>query len=143
MAFFSNIKLVLGGAILAIILVGYIYIQYIESELNTIKDNNITLQSALDTQNIVIERMKTDIKVVQESYYEYTLLVNQQAESMEELQRSFNESSSGQSRSIGQIAESKPQLVENIINRGTRKVNRCFEILTGSALQEGEEDDCK
>ncbi len=39
---------------------------------------------------------------------------------------------------IGILAQAKPKLVEKIVDKGTKDVLRCYEILTGSPLTEEE-----
>ena len=39
---------------------------------------------------------------------------------------------------IGNLAQKKPKLIEKIVDKGTKDVLRCYEILTGSPLTEDE-----
>jgi hypothetical protein len=39
---------------------------------------------------------------------------------------------------LGDLAQAKPKLIEKIVDKGTKDVLRCYEILSGSALTEDE-----
>jgi len=39
---------------------------------------------------------------------------------------------------LGDLAQAKPKLIEKIVDKGTKDVLRCYEILTGSPLTEEE-----
>lgn len=51
-----------------------------------------------------------------------------------DLQNVFNKNG----RDLGKLAEAKAGLVERVVNKGTDKTLRCFEILTGAPLTKSE-----
>ena len=88
----------------------------------------------------IIEGYKEDI----ERQKKITASVNRRfansREEVQELRDRFNKigSSSRVTRDLGKLAIGKPELIERVINRGTEKVMRCVEIVSGAELTEAE-----
>lgn len=123
---------------------GFFYIKHLNSQIDVLNTNNQILENSISEQQMVIDGMKIDISSIQGYYQQLQTIQQEQSLKMSELQDTFRKSSSGKDRSLGELAIQKPNLIENVINEGTKDVNRCFEILTGSELKEGESiDDCK
>lgn len=123
---------------------GFFYIKHLNSRIDVLVTNNQILETSISEQGMVIDGMQIDISSIQGYYQQLQTVQQEQSLKMTELQDTFSKSSSGKDRSLGELAIQKPKLIENVINEGTKDVNRCFEILTGSELKEGESiDDCK
>ena len=54
--------------------------------------------------------------------------------------KKFNQTQNGGERDFGSLAFKKPKLIENIINEGTKNVNRCLELISGAIPEEGEKN---
>lgn len=143
----TYIKLVLAGGVF-IITVGFAwYTNRLESKLDKAQQdlivsqhNEVTLKEAIETQG---ETLKTKEHVIKLSS-DLRIIAKAQAHEVKGLDDKLNVKANGQARDLGELARAKPQIVQGIINRATDDVNRCFEILTGSPVKEGEvNNECK
>jgi phosphoglycerate-specific signal transduction histidine kinase len=101
-------------------------------------NNAKILEQAVVEQNAVIEQIRRDNKLIQQSRDELDQVVRAQRQAVNDLRSRFNESSSGASRNFGRLAAARPGMVENIINTASERAIRCVEIASGSELTEKE-----
>lgn len=110
----------------------YWYYRDSQKIIATLQENNAQLETAIKINEETITSLQTSYKQSQEELVrineEYTevrrrnqLLIDKFADS-----------------DIGFLAESKPELVERLINRGTVNAFRCMELLSGAALTDEE-----
>lgn len=97
-----------------------------------LKSNNDELVNAVGTANNTIDYLQNSYEEIQTNYQ------NAQNEIMQIRMDNAVLRDKLEKHELDVLAYSKPQLVENIINNATDKANRCFEILSGSALTETE-----
>ena len=151
MSALTYVKLVLAGGACAII-AGFIwYANHLELKLvQTQQDlaisqhNEVELQEALDIQGEVLKTKELEHVTVVKLTNDLTSTAKAQANKVKELNNKLNVKANGQSRDLGELARARPALVQGIINRATDDVNRCFEILTGAPVKEGEvNNECK
>lgn len=132
----NTAKLYIYGIITILILAAgggaYWYYHWSKTEIATLRDNNAKLETTVATQKTTIKSMQDDGKRLQENL---TVLNTQFAAAREE-NNVLKEKLSR--HNIGYLADRKPALVQQIINKGTKDVGRCFEILSGSPLTKDE-----
>ena len=147
----TYIKLALAGAACAII-VGFIwYMNHLESKLDDaqqdlviLQRNEIELREALETQGEALMTKELEHVAVVNLSNDLRSVASAQTKEIKELNDRLNVKANGQSRDLGELARSRPAIIQGIVNRATDNVNRCFEILTGATVKEGEvNNECK
>lgn len=123
--------LIIGGVLLTCTIL-YFYIGGLKADINTLIETKAKLTLAIDTQNKVIESYKEDFEQAKTLNKKLQTISDKQTEQIANLTETFND------HNLGELALKKTKLIENIINKGTTKVNRCFELITGSELEKGE-----
>jgi len=104
-----------------------------------LKENQIKLEEAVNEQQQVIAQQKQDFESILQANKELNKLNETLNEEVKRLDDKFNKTNaSGKKRDIGDLANTKPKLIEKIINRATINANRCVEIAMGSPLTEKE-----
>lgn len=151
MSALTYVKLVLAGSACAII-AGFIwYMNHLESKLDDaqqdlviLQRNEIELREALETQGETLMTKELEHVAVVNLSNDLRGVASAQAKEIKELNNRLNVKANGQSRDLGELARAKPAVVQGIVNRATDDVNRCFEILTGATVKEGEvNNECK
>ena len=147
----TYIKLALAAGVFTVT-VGFVwYTNRLESKLDQAQQdlivsqhNEVTLKGALETQSETLKTKEQEHVAVIKLSSDIRSIAKAQANEVKGLNDKLNVKASGQSRDLGELARAKPQIVQGIINRATDDVNRCFEILTGSPVKEGEvNNECK
>lgn len=147
----TYIKLALAAGVFTVT-VGFVwYTNRLESKLDQAQQdlivsqhNEVTLKGALETQSETLKTKEQEHVAVIKLSSDIRSIAKAQANEVKGLNDKLNVKASGQSRDLGELARAKPQIVQGIINRATDDVNRCFEILTGAPVKEGEvNNECK
>jgi len=122
----------------------YMYIQNIQKDLE-IKEQEIQrYEIAVQEQSKLIVQRSSEIEQIKNANLSLMEVVSIHEKTIRSLQEKFNVQANGQSRDLGAITRVKPKLIENIVNRATSNVNRCFEIATGSQPKQNEtNNECK
>lgn len=147
----TYIKLALAGGVFTITVGFAWYTNRLESKLDQAQQdlivsqhNEVTLKEALETQGETLKTKELEHATVIKLSSDLSSIAKAQSDEVKGLNDKLNVSGNGQSRDLGELARAKPQVVQGIINRATDDVNRCFEILTGSPVKEGEvNNECK
>jgi len=110
----------------------YRYYTDTQERIAVLTENNANLETAVKTNEATVKSIKSDLRAAQVVNDQ----INQKFE--ESRQRARDLESRLSKHDIGVLGEAKPGLVANIVNKGTRDSQRCFEILSGSPLTEEE-----
>jgi uncharacterized protein YicC (UPF0701 family) len=147
----TYIKLALAAGVFTVT-VGFVWytnrleskLEQAQQDLNVSQHNEVTLKGALETQSETLKTKEQEHVAVIKLSSDIRSIAKAQANEVKGLNDKLNVKASGQSRDLGELARAKPQIVQGIINRATDDVNRCFEILTGAPVKEGEiNNECK
>jgi len=111
---------------------GYLYVTKLQKDNAILKTNQVVLESAVDSQKIVIEQQTADLKKIRS-----TLKQIEEVNAKLQADRNALNKRLGK-HDIGNLAENKPGLVEKIINKASDSAARCMEIASGSPLTEEE-----
>ena len=142
------------GIILIIVLFisGYCYKLYNDNQI--LKLNQAQLEKSIDEQYQVILKNKKDFQEKEAINKNLNLLVQTQEDRIGSLQTIFNKEKNSTvvidnkeykiqvKRDIGKIAMKKPQLVQDVINKGTINTFSCFEKITDQNFK-GDINVCK
>ncbi len=140
----SSIKLLLAGVVLASLTLGVVYVKSLQSTVETLQQNNATLESSVQTQQALIEQQIEDNKKILEARDEQYNLNNELEKAIRDLEKKFHKiNSSGKKRDLGDLATKKTKSVERVINNGSGNALRCLEIAMGSPLTEKEKNATK
>lgn len=132
-------QLYLVGAIAIAGVVGYFYINSLRADLRVAEANQTKMQEALDAQKKVQEKIQKDIEEGNKARKFFFEELEKARKERDDMNKKFTESSAtGKKRNFGEIAEKKPGLVENIVNKATADSLRCNELASGSPLTEAE-----
>ena len=147
----TYIKLALAAGVFTVT-VGFVwYTNRLESKLDQAQQdliasqhNEVTLKGALETQSETLKTKEQEHVAVIKLSSDIRSIAKAQTHEVKGLNDKLNVKANGQARDLGELAHAKPQIVQGIINRATDDVNRCFEILTGAPVKEGEvNNECK
>ena len=128
----TKIYLILGAVMLTIVGAFYWYFNWSQNELAVLRENNAKLETAVQIQEQTIKSLQEDFK--------------RQAEILGQVNDDFARSQA-EARSlsdklmkhdIGHLAEKKPGLMQNRINKASENAARCFELLSGAEHTEQE-----
>jgi predicted RND superfamily exporter protein len=140
MGVFQAIKYVSILIIVMMLAGGLYYAMNLKAALATSEANNAKLETAVESQNAVIEQKMEEINKIQD-INKSLLSVNAKLQAdVNKLNEKFNVSANGTSRDFGDITRAKPKVINKIIDKATAKSNRCFEIASGAELKEGEKN---
>jgi len=120
----------------------YFYVGYLRSTIQTLRANNATLNSAVKIQKDTIDTLLRDFdqaKGLMQQYFDKYKELEKRAADLED---TLYREKYGKDSLEELILRDEKKRVEKLINEATNKVMRCFEILTGSPLKEGEKIDC-
>ena len=92
------------------------YIKWLQSENETLRTNQAKLEQSIATQN---ESIKNYLANQKRQTEQITLLESQRQEAQRELSKLRDTFAK---HDIGKLALAKPKLIENIVNKGTKKV---------------------
>lgn len=140
---FGWIKILIFAAVLGsislTIFAGYRYVTNQQRIISNLQRDNATMianiaqyQVALTEQQETITSLLRDIELQSE-------ILNNTNQSFQSARNQVRELQDRLGRhELGYLAYRKPGLVENIVNRASDRVGRCFEIATGAPLTQAE-----
>lgn len=119
-----KLSLVLGGLLLVSVSGSLWYIDRLLDQIAVLKGNQITLETKISEQN---ESIKNYLNKQQETQAQLTELNRKNQESQREVQKLRNTFAK---HDLDNLAIAKPKLIENVINKGTKKVKEELIALT-------------
>lgn len=127
-------KISMGLGIVIVVMAGtfYWYFNWSQGQLTTLRENTARLEIAVQTNEQTIKTLQADYAKAGEIQQETNRQLTESRMQNRELQDRLGK------HEIGALAETKPVLVERIINRASDKAARCFELLSGASLTETE-----
>ena len=119
--------------------IGYWYYQDTQKKMAILYENNAKLEVATQLQTQAIDKLEKDITVAKEITEETNKQFAAARVQVEVLKDKFNKTSAllGK-RDIGTLGVAKPSVIGRILTKGTKNINRCFEIVSGQELTEKE-----
>ena len=117
-----------AGLLLASLGGAYWYYSWSQSEIQTLRDNNAKLETAVSTQKDTIDSLESDAADVGEQ----VVLVSGQYQVART--ENVNLRKKLAKHNIAYLAASKPVVVSKILTKATDNAERCFEILSGAPL---------
>lgn len=137
---FAKLKvyLIMFAAFAAFAGVAYWYYQDTQKALRTYAENQGKLQSAVAVQEQANAALVRDIQNMQQAFNQLTTEFEKARKQVENVEKLFVEGTDGRDLSVGERAIEDPAYIQNVLNKGTTELFRCFEILTGAPV--GDED---
>ena len=108
------------------------YYQYTQEQIRIYAVNAATAELAQQQAEAAVESLKRDMVEIQAQFTAVSEEFAVAKGRVSKLEEKLSE------HEIGDLAQKKPKLIEKIIDKGTKDVLRCYEILTGSPLTEDE-----
>lgn len=108
------------------------YYQYTQEQIRIYAVNAATAELAQQQAEAAVESLKRDMVEIQAQFTAVSSKFEVAKGRVDALEDKLSE------HEIGDLAQKKPKLIEKIIDKGTKDVLRCYEILTGSPLTEDE-----
>ena len=134
----AMIKAVVALLIVAMLVATGWYVTNLKADLVMSENNNAKLQEGIKEQQELMAQMQRDIGQIQEMNKSLQETTQKHRADVEALSKKFSQDARGNPRDFGQLAAEKPDLVEKLINRGTRNAMRCLEIASGAPRTEQE-----
>lgn len=119
-----KLSLVLGGLLLISVSGSLWYIDRLLDQISVLKANQLTLESKISEQNESIKNYLNKQKQTQEQLSNLTAKNQEAQREVQKLRNTFAK------HDLDNLALSKPKLIENIVNKGTKKVNKELIALT-------------
>jgi len=126
----SYITMSLGGALVLLCVVFGIYFKMSQDTIQDQAGNISKLTVAVTEQQAAIEQLKIDAAKQAEITQELDGKYQASREQVSTLIDKFAKNN------LGNLAAHKPGLIEKAINKGSREVNRCFEVISGATAQQ-------
>ena len=120
----------LGGALVLLCVVFGIYFKMSQDTIQEQAGNISKLTVAVTEQQAAIEQLKIDAARQAEITRELDGKYQASREQVSTLTDKFAKNN------LGNLAAHKPGLIEKAINKGSREVNRCFEVISGATAQQ-------
>lgn len=126
------IALILGVLFLASSVLGIWYYRDTQNTITTLTENNAQLETAISLNEKTVQSIQEDLENL-------NIELNQVNQEFAEI-RAQNQvlEERFEDHDLGELAASRPELIERIINTATDNAGRCFEILSGAELTEQE-----
>ena len=134
----ASIKAIATLIVILVLASGAWYVMNLKADLAVSEMNNRTLQDGIREQQDLMARMQQDIRTIQETNQRLHTLNEEQRREVDALSKKFSQDAKGQPRDFGALAAEKPELVERLVNRGTKNAMRCLEIASGAPRTEAE-----
>ena len=128
----AAIKAIVALIIAVIVAAGAWYLINLKADLATSEANNRQLVEATREQMMLIEQMKQDVAAIQKANADLQAQNEKQRRDVETLNSKFSK------RDFGALAAEKPEVVECLVNRGSRNALRCLELAAGAPLTDAE-----
>jgi hypothetical protein len=132
-----KIYMIIGAVVLTMAGGFAVYFKWSQAQMQAMAANNAKLETAVQIQEDTIKQQQEDMQKQAETL---TVVNEKFAQAQAEKQALSDKLSKHE---IGYLAEKKPGLVENVINKASNNAARCFEILSGSPLTDAERNATK
>ena len=128
----ASIKATVALLIVAIVAAGGWYVMNLKADLAISEENSKRLQEGVREQQALMKQMAEDIAKIQDINRELAEQTTKHRAEVDALSRKFSQDAKDQPRDFGQFAKERPELVERLVNRGTKNAMRCLEIASGA-----------
>jgi len=108
------------------------YYTYTQEQIRVYATNAANAEQAQQATQAALDSVRENLEQVQKQFNEVTEDFSNAQKRVDTLEEKLSE------HDLGQLAQARPGLVENIINNASNEVGRCMEILSGSPLTEKE-----
>jgi len=119
-----KLSLALGGLLLISLTSSTWYINKLQDQIAVLKGNQIALENSIEQQNESIKKNLAKQKQTQEQVNVLTAKNQEAQREVNKLKNTFAK------HDLDNLALAKPKLIENIVNKGTKKVKEDFVALT-------------
>ena len=108
------------------------YYQYTQEQIGIYRENAAKAEMAQKASEEAVKAIQKDLVEVQAQYKRVSDDFKIASSRVGKLETKLSE------HELGDLAQAKPKLIEKIVDKGTKDVLRCYELLTGSPLTEEE-----
>ena len=128
-----KLSLALGGLLLISLTSSTWYINKLQDQIAVLKGNQIALENSIEQQNESIKKNLAKQKQTQEQVNVLTAKNQEAQREVNKLKNTFAK------HDLDNLALAKPKLIENIVNKGTKKVKEELIALTNPNQFDDEE----
>ena len=119
-----KLSIILGGLLLVSISGSAWYIDRLQDNISTLKGNQIALENSISIQN---ESIKTYLANQEQAQMQMQSLEKDKQEALREVNKLRTTFAK---HDLDNLALKKPKLIENIVNKGTKKVKEELIVIT-------------
>ena len=112
---------------------GLWYVSNLKADLVQSQENARRLEEGIQEQKDLLKQMVEDVAAIQQTNRDLQNLAERYRGEVDTLSKKFSQDARGNPRDFGQLARERPELVERLVNRGTRNAMRCLELASGAA----------
>ena len=127
------IRSIVALIIALIIAAGLWYVSNVKADLVQSQENARRLEEGIKEQKDLLRQMVEDRAAIQQTNRDLQNLAERYRGEVDTLTKKFSQDARGNPRDFGQLARERPELVERLVNRGTRNAMRCLELASGAA----------
>lgn len=111
---------------------GLWYVSNLKADLVQSQENARRLEEGIQEQKDLLKQMVEDVAAIQQTNRDLQNLAERYRGEVDTLTKKFSQDARGNPRDFGQLARERPELVERLVNRGTRNAMRCLELASGA-----------
>jgi hypothetical protein len=130
-----QLKIIIAVILFSLVSGGILYIRYLKSELELAIQQQQVFEDAIKGQQKQIDSYAEDIQQMQNINENLLENFNRASTAVRDLSNRFDQNSAGERRDLNRSAIQRPQLIENLINSGTRYALRCNELVGGGSYE--------
>lgn len=108
------------------------YYQYTQEQIRIYAVNAATAELAQEASEAALVAIQKDMAEIREQFASVSADFEVAQSRVDNLEEKLSK------HDLGALAQAKPKLIEKIVDKGTKDVLRCYEILSGSPLTEEE-----
>ncbi len=134
------IKAIVALVITIVIAGGLWYVTGLRADLAVSQENTRKMTEAVQQQQETIKQIQADQQKIKDINNELNTTIKLQNKDLDNLKDRFTTSKDGSKRDFGKAAAAKPKSLETAVNRGTVNAMRCLEIASGAPLTDAEKN---
>lgn len=131
-------KFIAAVVIILLLVAAWFYVKHLESSLDAAQAKMARMEDVVTSQKLAIDNLNKDIIRMNQITTDYSNKVDKIEQDTMRGVKSLSETKTGKARDFNKIVNKHPDVVEKIINQGTKDALRCNELASGAPLTPGE-----
>jgi hypothetical protein len=129
-----GIKIAAASIVVCILISGFFFIRYLNSQLEAAEMRQAQLQSIVESQQLAMDTLRADVTRIGQIQTRLFSELSSAQSTSRDLERRFTQDAAGRERNFQAAVNRSPRRAEERVNIGTRDALRCNELVTGSPM---------